>query len=85
MGQLRRHFGEDASSILRGVRCAFISHIHGDHHIGLSKLLSQRKKVFWKYYQFTCLITLRAAKSALRFTHLSRRKSGHFLVHSRVQ
>ena len=45
MGQLRRHFGEEVPSILRGIRCVFISHIHGDHHIGLSKLLSQRRKV----------------------------------------
>ena len=45
VGQLRRHFGEESPSILRDLRCVFISHIHGDHHMGLSKLLSQRRKV----------------------------------------
>jgi ribonuclease Z len=45
LGQLRRHFGDNASSVLRDIRCIFISHIHGDHHMGLSKLLSQRRKV----------------------------------------
>ncbi|KAF8506255.1 beta-lactamase-like protein [Gautieria morchelliformis] len=45
VGQLRRHFGEETSSILRGLSCIFISHIHGDHHIGLSKLLAQRRKL----------------------------------------
>lgn len=50
-GQLARHFGTDVSSkdnvfeMLRNLRCIFISHIHGDHHIGLSKILAMRQKV----------------------------------------
>ncbi|KAF9038581.1 hypothetical protein BJ165DRAFT_1352473 [Panaeolus papilionaceus] len=48
-GQLARHFGTDESApdnawdILRDVKCIFASHIHGDHHMGLSQLLAKRK------------------------------------------
>ncbi|KAF8579988.1 Metallo-hydrolase/oxidoreductase [Ramaria rubella] len=45
MGQLRRHFGEKTTSVLRDIKCIFISHLHGDHHMGISKVLSQRRKL----------------------------------------
>ena len=49
-GQLARYFGTSSDSeasawnILRDVKCIFVSHAHGDHHIGLAKILAMRKK-----------------------------------------
>ncbi|EPQ30968.1 uncharacterized protein PFL1_01157 [Pseudozyma flocculosa PF-1] len=37
--------GEDVDAILRNLRCLFISHIHADHHIGLIRLLVERRKL----------------------------------------
>ncbi|PVG02635.1 Metallo-hydrolase/oxidoreductase [Serendipita vermifera] len=42
LGQIRRHFGTKAEEILKNVRCIFLSHIHADHHMGISRLLSER-------------------------------------------
>lgn len=50
-GQLVRLFGDDpacSSGVweeLRKLKCVFLSHVHGDHHIGVAKLLAMRKKV----------------------------------------
>lgn len=50
-GQLVRLFGDDPSRTsgvwqeLRDLKCIFLSHIHGDHHIGLAKILAMRKMV----------------------------------------
>lgn len=50
-GQLVRLFGDDPECLtgvwqaLRDLKCIFISHIHGDHHIGLAKILAMRRKV----------------------------------------
>lgn len=50
-GQLARHFGEDESEednvwdVLRDLKCIFLSHAHGDHHMGISRILSRRKQV----------------------------------------
>ena len=49
MGQLARQFGaldtdpENVSIQLRDLKCIFISHLHGDHHIGLSEVLKMRR------------------------------------------
>ena len=51
-GQLARTFGigdaADGQSVwhvLRELRCVFVSHAHGDHHIGLAGVLAMRRKV----------------------------------------
>ncbi|KAF9220720.1 hypothetical protein BS17DRAFT_797508 [Gyrodon lividus] len=50
-GQLARNFGEDPSlpsdvwQVLRELKCIFISHMHGDHHIGLAKILAMRQRL----------------------------------------
>ncbi|SPO28261.1 related to TRZ1 - tRNase Z, involved in RNA processing [Ustilago trichophora] len=37
--------GQDVDDILREMRVLFISHIHADHHIGLIRLLLERRKL----------------------------------------
>ncbi|KAH8083328.1 hypothetical protein BXZ70DRAFT_1073609 [Cristinia sonorae] len=49
-GQIARSFGSDVMSsgaweVLRGLKCIYLSHIHGDHHIGLAKVLAMRKQL----------------------------------------
>jgi len=44
-GQICRQFGDRTTSVLRDLRCIFISHLHADHHLGLSKLLYHRRKL----------------------------------------
>lgn len=50
-GQLARKFGDNPTStssvwqVLRELKCIFISHMHGDHHIGLAKILAMRQRV----------------------------------------
>lgn len=55
-GQLARQFGEPIVSeegqvsggvvdLLRDLKCIFISHVHGDHHMGFAKVLARRHKV----------------------------------------
>ncbi|GJJ16137.1 hypothetical protein Clacol_010417 [Clathrus columnatus] len=48
-GQLHRQFGTATPTVLRNIQCIFISHIHADHHMGLSKLLSKRRKATVMY------------------------------------
>ncbi|KAK7437378.1 hypothetical protein VKT23_018623 [Stygiomarasmius scandens] len=71
-GQLARHFGEDESSpdnvrqFLRDLRCLFVSHVHGDHHMGVAHLLAQRKKLDPPPSQPLYLVTIRAIHLCLR-------------------
>ncbi|KAJ7035559.1 hypothetical protein C8F04DRAFT_1037200 [Mycena alexandri] len=44
-GQLARHFGPDVGDVLRDLRCVFVSHIHGDHHTGVAKILAKRRQL----------------------------------------
>ncbi|KAJ6581024.1 hypothetical protein B0H19DRAFT_1251287 [Mycena capillaripes] len=44
-GQLARHFGPDVWDLLRDLRCIFVSHIHGDHHTGVAKILARRRQL----------------------------------------
>ncbi|KAJ7230661.1 hypothetical protein GGX14DRAFT_584185 [Mycena pura] len=41
-GQLARHFGLGVEDVLRDLSCIFVSHIHGDHHAGVVKILAKR-------------------------------------------
>jgi ribonuclease Z len=44
-GQLCRLYGPDAArEKVRNLRCAWISHIHADHHVGLPTILIERRK-----------------------------------------
>ncbi|KAH9502503.1 hypothetical protein Btru_068854 [Bulinus truncatus] len=46
-GQLYRFYGPSkARRILRNLKAIFISHMHGDHHLGLISLLKERKNAF---------------------------------------
>ncbi|GFS03789.1 zinc phosphodiesterase ELAC protein 2 [Elysia marginata] len=46
-GQLHRFYGgEEAKRILQKVKAIFVSHMHGDHHLGLFTLLKERKNAF---------------------------------------
>ena len=50
-GQLARTFGDDPARasgvwhVLRDLKCIFLSHMHGDHHMGVSKILQTRAQV----------------------------------------
>ncbi|KAJ7272678.1 hypothetical protein B0H12DRAFT_1043818 [Mycena haematopus] len=44
-GQLARHFGPGVGDVLRDLRCIFVSHIHGDHHMGVAKILAERRQL----------------------------------------
>ncbi|KAJ7623674.1 hypothetical protein FB45DRAFT_752560 [Roridomyces roridus] len=44
-GQLARHFGPEVDDVLRDLRCIFVSHIHGDHHAGVAKILLKRRQL----------------------------------------
>lgn len=42
------HTGQDVKNVetfLRDLRCLFVSHIHGDHHMGVAKILAKRRQV----------------------------------------
>ncbi|KAF7357029.1 hypothetical protein MVEN_01039500 [Mycena venus] len=44
-GQLARHFGPGVGDVLRDLRCIFVSHIHGDHHTGVARILAKRRQL----------------------------------------
>ncbi|KAH0583074.1 hypothetical protein H2248_010964 [Termitomyces sp. 'cryptogamus'] len=50
-GQLVRQFGIDDGTennvwdVLRDIKCIYVSHIHGDHHMGLAQLLAKRREL----------------------------------------
>lgn len=44
-GQLCRVFGKGVDSVLRDIRVVFLSHVHGDHHMGFTRLLAERRKL----------------------------------------
>lgn len=44
-GQLCRRFGSEVDNVVRDIKLIFLSHTHGDHHMGTAKLLAERKKL----------------------------------------
>jgi ribonuclease Z len=50
-GQMARFFGADkgapgnAYDVLRDVKLVYVSHVHGDHCMGLGRLLAARREV----------------------------------------
>jgi ribonuclease Z len=47
-GQIYDHFQtkDKISEALRKLRVVFITHIHGDHQLGIIKIMSEREKLF---------------------------------------
>ena len=46
LSQLYKCFGEErANRILCNLKCIFVSHIHGDHHLGLIRIINRRAKL----------------------------------------
>lgn len=47
-GQIYDHFAkkETVNDIIKRTRIVFITHIHGDHQLGILKILSERDKLF---------------------------------------
>ncbi|XP_074285596.1 tRNAse Z TRZ4, mitochondrial-like isoform X2 [Silene latifolia] len=44
LGQLKRRFGvKEADNVVKNLSCIWISHIHADHHTGLSRILALRR------------------------------------------
>ena len=57
----KRTINPDVWQVLRDLRCIFISHMHGDHHIGLATILAKRKLVNF----FFAIIVYRSQADAL--------------------
>lgn len=51
VSQIYRCFGQQkAEEILMNLKCAFISHMHTDHHTGLCQVLTLREKLLMRQY-----------------------------------
>lgn len=42
-GQMIRFYGDRSADIIRSIKAVFISHMHGDHHVGFMDLLHTRR------------------------------------------
>ncbi|KAF4591050.1 hypothetical protein EYR40_009650 [Pleurotus pulmonarius] len=63
------HVGQDVKNVetlLRDLRCIFVSHIHGDHHMGVAKILAKRRQLDPPPTQPLYLVALRAVHVYLR-------------------
>lgn len=45
LGQMRRRWGSELPKIYAQLRMIFVSHMHADHHLGLSAILHDRFNV----------------------------------------
>ncbi|MBW0475956.1 hypothetical protein O181_015671 [Austropuccinia psidii MF-1] len=45
LGQIKRKFGPQWTTILKNLKLIFISHLHADHHCGLMSILAERSKL----------------------------------------
>lgn len=43
-GQIIRFYGKQSEHIFRKIKAVFVSHMHGDHHVGFMELLRMREK-----------------------------------------
>ncbi|KAF9269308.1 hypothetical protein L218DRAFT_969838 [Marasmius fiardii PR-910] len=71
-GQLARHFGTDEThetnvwKVLKDLRCIYISHAHGDHHMGVANILKKRKQIVSEPSDPLYLVTIRPVHLYLR-------------------
>lgn len=51
-GQLYDHFNDiqTIQNLLANLKCIFITHMHGDHHLGTLKMLSERDKALCELF-----------------------------------
>lgn len=50
-GQISRFYGDDTMKMISNIKGIFISHMHGDHHMGIMDLLISRQKYMPKNRQ----------------------------------
>ncbi|KAE9397976.1 hypothetical protein BT96DRAFT_995290 [Gymnopus androsaceus JB14] len=55
-----------AHEFLRNLKCIYVSHVHADHHLGVAKVLAERKKLNPPPTHPCYLITIRAVHMYLR-------------------
>ncbi|KAG6872909.1 hypothetical protein C0995_005315 [Termitomyces sp. Mi166 len=71
-GQLIRQFGIDDETennvwdVLRNLKCIYVSHIHGDHHMGLAQLLAKRRQLNPPASSPLYLVTIRSVHLYIR-------------------
>ncbi|KIY46216.1 hypothetical protein FISHEDRAFT_48033 [Fistulina hepatica ATCC 64428] len=74
-GQLARQYGAErdvpgsAWDVLRHLKCIFVSHLHGDHHLGVANLLRKRKLLDPPPLEPLYLVTVRQVHLYLRELH----------------
>ncbi|KAJ3514157.1 hypothetical protein NLJ89_g2531 [Agrocybe chaxingu] len=70
-GQLARNYGLDGTpytawDAIRDLKCIFVSHIHGDHHIGLAHILAKRRLLYPPPVHPLYLVSIRNVHMYLR-------------------
>ncbi|KAG6909380.1 hypothetical protein DXG01_000823 [Tephrocybe rancida] len=71
-GQLVRQFGLDDATpnnvwdMLRNLKCIYVSHVHGDHHMGLAQILAKRRQLNPPPTSPLYLVTIRSVHLYIR-------------------